>query len=119
MKILIVDDSENIRNVVSKALKLLPQVTTIIHSSDVGDGIEKVIEFKPDIIILDLMLKTGTGFDVVNKIKHFGNKPYIILFSNNLSKESVKLAKSFGINTFFDKSSDILELIDLIKKIKV
>ena len=119
MKVLIIDDSENIRNAVSKALKLLPNVTEIFQSFDVEDGIGKIILHSPDIVILDLMLKTGTGFDVVRGIKNLDNKPYIILYSNFLSKEYIKLAKTLEINAFFDKSSEILELVDLVKDIKL
>lgn len=118
MKVLIIDDSENIRIVVSKALNLLSNISEILHSSDIEDGIIKIKNFNPDILILDLMLKSGTGFDVVRQIKDSENKPYIILYSNFLSEKYIQIAKSYEIDAFFDKSSDILELVELIENIK-
>lgn len=118
MTILIIDDSENIRNVVAKAMKLLPNISKIIQASDVEEGVSQISNYRPDIVILDLMLKLGTGFDVVKRIEKLDYKPFIILYSNFLSKEYIERAKKLGIDAFYDKSSEILELVQLVKKHK-
>jgi DNA-binding NarL/FixJ family response regulator len=117
MIILIVDDSENTRNVVTKSLKSIKNISSILHADDVGDGVEKIIQHNPDILILDFMLKSGTGLDVIKKIKNLSPQPYIVLYSNFLPEEYSKIKKDFKIDAVFDKSNDIIELVQLIEKL--
>lgn len=116
MKLLIVDDSKNIRTVLKKFCLKIDGISEIFEASDVVDGLESIKKNKPNILILDLMLKTGTGLDVLKSIQYFDNKPYTILYSNFLDDEYKKAAMSYGVTDYFDKSDDFQKLLNLIEK---
>jgi len=71
MKILIVDDEqsarENIRSIIELSCK---EKNDFIEASSVEGGIRKVEEEHPDIVLLDINLPDGSGFDMLRKIKY-------------------------------------------------
>jgi len=69
MKLLIVDNEENLL----KGLKLLlenfcPEITCIETAEGVITGLEKINSFKPDILLLDVEMDDGTGFDLMKQV---------------------------------------------------
>lgn len=115
MKILIIDDSENIRKALKKSFSLIPKLKSVIEVDDVQEGVDSILENEPDIVVLDLMLKTGTGLDLLKKVQNLENKPFIILYSNFLNSEYIISAKKLGVNAFYDKADDIMELVNIIQ----
>lgn len=66
-KILLVDDDENL--VEAMKVTLLSQEYQVITAYDGEEGIKKVKEEKPDLIILDVMMDKKHGFDVCAELK--------------------------------------------------
>lgn len=116
MTLLIVDDSANIRNALKKTLALVSEIKNIYEASDIAKGIELIDKYSPDIMVLDIMLKSGTGLDLLKAIKSNKIKPKTILYSNFLDEEYIKSAKKLGVVEYFDKSDDIMKLLELVKK---
>ena len=72
-------------------------------------------EHSVDVIILDLQLKEGTGFGVLQQL---GNaRPTIIVFTNYMLPEYQRLARSLGVEHFLNKSVDYERLPQLIQEI--
>lgn len=117
MTILIVDDSTNIRKALVKSLNtLIPQIKKITEKDDIDDALITIEKDKPDIMILDLMLKSGTGLDLLKAIKSKEDRPMTILYSNFLDSQYKLSAKKLGVEEYFDKSDDIFKLVEIIKK---
>ncbi|MEW5947482.1 MAG: response regulator [bacterium] len=79
-KILLVDDDENL--VEAMKVTLLSQNYEVITAFDGEDGVKKVKEEKPDLIILDIMMDKKHGYDVCAELKRdpvFSSIPVIIL----------------------------------------
>lgn len=87
-----------------------------------GEGlVEKVEAFKPQIIILDLMLPGEDGFDLLKKIKSNAATASVpvLIFSNKDSQEDRKLAAELGATGFFVKAmTDLSELLEIINTYK-
>jgi DNA-binding response OmpR family regulator len=67
-RILIIDDEENFCKLVKMNLEL--DVDFTVETATEGKkGIELAKKFKPDIIILDIMMPKMSGFEVLEKIK--------------------------------------------------
>ena len=70
IKILIIDDEENTREILTGMLNLkFKDVEVVGYGKDVKSGIEAINKYKPDIILLDIKMPDGTGFDLLLKIK--------------------------------------------------
>ena len=113
--ILIIEDDEFL---LSLAVTKLQKAGYNIESAKDGeDGIKKLAEAKPDLLILDLMLPHIDGFEILKQIKSdtkFAGMR-IVVFSNLGSDEDISKATKLGANDYMVKSSFTLD--ELVAKI--
>jgi two-component system, OmpR family, response regulator len=108
MRVLLVEDSlwiaEHIRDLLQLVLgvELLETVTT-----EAG-AIRAVRAFNVDIMILDLQLKQGTGFGVLEALGPA--RPMTIIMTNHVLPQYRRRAAQFGVDYFLDKSADFEQL---------
>ncbi len=79
VKVLLIEDSEEIVKAVSLSFKLRWAEATFLTTDQGGDGIELVKSESPDIVLLDINLPDMSGFDVLESIRLFSDVPVIIL----------------------------------------
>ena len=79
MRVLIIEDDENIVESLALSLRMRwPDVD--ISSAGMGeDGLQLVETFSPDIVVLDLGLPDINGFEVLRQVRMFSDVPIIIL----------------------------------------
>ncbi|MBI3754209.1 MAG: response regulator transcription factor, partial [Deltaproteobacteria bacterium] len=82
MKVFLVDDSLIIRQRLTRFLFNLGQVQIIGESAEAHDAIDRILKLRPDVVILDLQLLNGTGFDVLESIKKDKPAPTVIILTN-------------------------------------
>ncbi|NQZ58221.1 MAG: chemotaxis response regulator protein-glutamate methylesterase [Lentisphaeraceae bacterium] len=90
IKVLIVDDSLFIRNILSRELAKDPVLNIVATAIDAFDARDKILEFKPDILTLDIEMPRMNGLVFLNKLMKSNPMPVIILSS--LTKSSSDLA---------------------------
>jgi two-component system, LytTR family, response regulator len=67
MNILIVDDSRLARKEIADLLTKIPKVKVIAEAADVSSAIAAINTHKPDLVLLDIHLPDGNGFDVLEQ----------------------------------------------------
>jgi DNA-binding NarL/FixJ family response regulator len=108
--LLIVDDSHIIIERVIDSLKGHEKVATIFTATGYDEAIEKLHQCKPDIILLDIHLPEKNGIDLLKHIVKEYPHMKVIMFSNLLDANYIKVCKKIGAKYFIDKSRDF-ELI--------
>jgi len=78
-RIMIVDDDKVVCNVTKKVLEKNKYTVEIAHSGD--EGLEKIGEFNPDIILLDIMMPRMTPAEIIEEIREKDLELKIIYFS--------------------------------------
>jgi two-component system LytT family response regulator len=69
LKIIIVDDEKRIRNSLVNVLKLhYPNVNIVAEADDVTSAITAVKKHSPDVVLLDIKMPDGTGFDMLKQL---------------------------------------------------
>ena len=119
MKLLIVDDSEFIRETLVKLLKPVKFLDTIYMGKDVNEGIELVTKLRPDVVILDIRMPKGQGFDVLDAAKKLVPAPVVIMLTNYTIDQYRQKAFSKGADYFFDKSAEFEKVIEIIEDLAV
>jgi two-component system, LytTR family, response regulator len=67
LRTLIIDDEAHMRDSLAKLLaRLCPQVTVIATASGVESGIKAIHEHHPDLVLLDIQMEDGTGFELLH-----------------------------------------------------
>jgi len=119
-KILIIEDDKFLRDLISQ--KLLKEGFDIAQAIDGEDGVKKIKEENPDLILLDLILPGIDGFEVLTQMKadqNLASIPVIIL-SNLGQKEDIEKGLKLGANDFLIKAhftpGEIIEKIKSILK---
>lgn len=68
-RILVIDDEDHMRDTLVKLLtRHCPQVNVIGTADGVQSGIKNIHLLHPDIVLLDIQLKDGTGFDLLSAL---------------------------------------------------
>jgi CheY-like chemotaxis protein len=110
-RILIVDDNEEVTNMFSTFFNARNFVTEIVNNGE--NALARTLVFKPDLILLDIMMPKINGFDVLDILKNTvqtSGIPVLILSSLG-SKEDMDKAKKLGAEAYLEKSTVDLETI--------
>jgi len=115
-KILVVDDNADNRQVVVDMLKPLGFV--MAEAGDGQDGLAQVAAFKPDTVILDLVMPNMSGLDM---IRHMRQQPEynpisLIVSSASSYKEDRTQSLAAGANAFVPKPIEIQLLLDTLRQ---
>lgn len=78
-------------------------------------AVSAVSDRQVDVIVLDLQLKEGTGFGVVQRLGKA--RPKIIVFTNYMLPEYQRRANAMGVEYFLNKSIDYERLPQLIQEL--
>lgn len=109
--IIIADDHSMIREGLKQLLELDKNLKVIAEASDGNDTLEKVNEYKPDVLLLDINMPQKNGLDVLLELKKKKSKAKIIMLT--IHNEVEYLVKSFeiGCNGYVlkDSSFDVLK----------
>ena len=106
-KILIVDDDENIAELISLYLTKECFETKIVYDGE--SALEQVNIFKPDLILLDLMLPGIDGYQVCREIRKTNNIPIIMLSAKGETFDKV-LGLELGADDYMIKPYSLREL---------
>lgn len=111
-RVLIVDDEKNIVDILKYNLKKEGYET--IEAYDGREAIEKAIQLKPDIILLDVMLPIYDGFEVCRKLREQIQTPIIMLTAKEGEVDKI-LGLEMGADDYVTKPFSPRELIARIK----
>ena len=115
LKILIADDSEQVRKSLSRLLSILRGIEIIGEAVDGRQAIDKTRKLKPDILILDMKMPNGSGLDVLHEIAPDKEKLRVIMLTNYANEQFRNESLKAGADYFFDKSTEFEKVFDVIK----
>ncbi len=118
-KILIVDDDPKVLRSITEVLKKKRGKDKIYTAVDGFEAGQAVIEFGPDLVILDIMLPGINGFKVCENIREKNKKVKIIAVTGYDTEENKNKILAAGADAYFPKPLKINELLmcmhDLLK----
>jgi DNA-binding NarL/FixJ family response regulator len=118
LRVLLVEDSTLLAERLSELISALPDVELIDSVQTESEALTQVQTVRPDVLILDLHLRSGSGFGLLRSLA--GNasvpRPKIIILTNFGLPEYRRQAESFGVEAFLDKSRDYFQLPELLRR---
>ena len=113
MKVFLVEDSPILRERLSKLLAAIPGAQTVGYAEGAKEAVEKILAAAPDVVVLDLSLREGHGFDVLRALQgRAGIDCYIL--TNHPIDGFRSAAARLGAKGFFDKSSEFERLREVL-----
>lgn len=113
-RILIVDDDENIAELISLYLTKECFETLIVHDGE--EALESFAQFKPHLVLLDLMLPGIDGYQVCRELRATSQIPIIMLSAKGEIFDKV-LGLELGADDYMIKPFDSKELVARVKAV--
>jgi twitching motility two-component system response regulator PilG len=115
LKVMMIDDSKTIRRSAENLLKKVG--CTVVTASDGFEALSKIVEHKPDIIFVDIMMPRLDGYQTCALVKHnslFKNTPVIMLTSKDSIFDRAR-GRIVGSDQYLTKPFTKDDLIGAIK----
>lgn len=115
IKAIIIDDEKKARETIHDLLKTYcPNVQVIGQAENISKGLDEIIEKEPDLILLDINMPDGTGFDLLDKLARV---PFKIIFITAYEEFAIKAIK-FSAMDYLVKPIDPDELVEAIARVE-
>jgi two-component system alkaline phosphatase synthesis response regulator PhoP len=111
-KILVIDDEPSIVNLVTAYLK--PEGYQVLTASDGPSGLKVAHAFKPDLVILDIMLPGMDGLELLSRFRRESNV-YVILLTARTEEADKVVGLGVGADDYVTKPFSPRELTARVK----
>ncbi|MFH1414466.1 MAG: response regulator [Elusimicrobiota bacterium] len=103
-KVLVVEDDEDVREFILAVIDDLEYVVEVEAAFNGYTAGSKIVKFKPDIVILDLMLPGVNGFEICRRIRdELGKETKVLAITGYYSEENRKKILEAGADAFIRK----------------
>jgi len=118
LNILIIDDNASFRESFRDLLSQHFPAMHIEEGADTKGAIEKITEYPPDLIFVDIELAEENGLELIRRIRTAHAAPVIAIFTNYDLPEYRDASRDSGANYFFSKGDssveEVLALVDSV-----
>jgi len=113
LRTIVIDDEPNARQVVKNIVELYCETAIIVgEAENVHDGVKIINELEPDLVLLDIRMPDGTGFDLLKKIKGIN---FHFIFITAFEEYAIQAIKQSALD-YIVKPINANELITAIEK---
>jgi DNA-binding NarL/FixJ family response regulator len=104
---------------VEAILSSIPGAEPCGHAASAQDAISGIQAAKPDVVVLDIQLAEGNGFNVMRAIRASLPQTQFYVLTNFANDAYRRKAESLGARGFFDKSAEFDRLRDALASMTV
>jgi two-component system, NarL family, response regulator LiaR len=115
IRVVFVDDHEMVRIGVSSYLSAQPDIEVVGEADDGKKGVELALELRPDIILMDLVMKEMDGIEATRQIIEKWPEAKIIIVTSFLDDEKVYPALEAGATSYMLKTSKAGEIANAVR----
>lgn len=115
---MISDDHALMREGLKQLIELEKDIVVVCQAGDGKETVHKVLEYKPDVLLLDINMPKLNGIDVLRRIKDLGIETRVIMLTIHDDKEYLFETMKMGADGYVLKDSDGDSLIKAIRDVK-
>jgi len=113
----VVDDFEMFRKLVVELLEKRPELQVVGEASDGLEALQKAVEFRPDLILLDVGLPNLNGIEVARQLRSLVPESKIIFLTQESSADVVQKAFSVGARGYVTKNMLLEDLFAAVANV--
>ncbi len=110
----VVEDSPLVCERLLEMLDAVPGARVVGVAARADQATEEILATHPDIVVLDIRLEQGSGFDVLRAVRERAPRTEVYMLSSFVSDPYRHLALQLGARDFFDKSTDFARVRDIV-----
>ena len=105
MRVLLIDDHELIRQGLSRVFERSGDDEVVGQAGSVAEGLAMAAVLTPDVVVTDLELPDGSGFDVVRRLRAASDTIGLVVLTMHRGDEAVLAALEAGASAFLTKET--------------
>lgn len=113
LQVYVVEDSQMLQGLLTSSIAELG-AEVCGRSGDADEAVEDIFAFNPDVIVIDISLKSGSGFDVLKALKEHNLAPDAIKLVLTNHPEYRQVCTLLGADRVFDKTIDMNQALAFI-----
>ena len=115
MRILVVDDQSSLRQALG--LQLRTHGYEVIEAADAAEALAQFQAFKPDLILLDVMMPNMDGFTLAEEIRNVDPDVPLFFLSAKSMKDDILTGYKLGADDYITKPMKLNELENSIRRL--
>ena len=117
IRVLVVDDHAVVRDGIRAVLALQRDIQVIGEAVDGKDGLEKAIELRPDVVLMDIVMPVMNGLDATREICRKWGRAKILVLTQYDDVENIKASREAGALGFIPKAAASSRLLSGIRSV--
>ena len=114
-RVLVVDDSALSRRTLRQILE--PAGYEVAEAEDGLSALERYFLEKPDVVLLDLVMKGMYGLDVLTKLRELDADAKVVIVSADIQTSSHELVEAAGARAFVNKPFDRADILNTLASV--
>jgi DNA-binding NarL/FixJ family response regulator len=114
VKVFLVEDAPLLRERLVALIASIPGTTVVGSAVGAQEAVSGILAARPDVVVLDIHLAEGNGFDVLRGLRAAQFAPGVYVLTNYPLEGYRQAAERLGARGFFDKSNEIAQLRDAL-----
>ena len=116
-RVLVIDDDPHVLELIQIILEDEGHQVTTLASGD--RAVQVVNETAPDLVLLDIVMRTHHGMEVLAELRKIAPSVPVVLLSGAVSQvaDMPEIARALGAQEFVEKPFDAQQLIDLVDRL--
>ena len=116
IKVLIVDDHPVIRDGLSAIFQTEPDIIVVGLAKDGQEGIDKALEFQPDVVLMDIIMPVYDGLEATAVISQKLPSAKVLIMTASERDDDLVQAFRLGARGYLLKSSDVAEVVAAVRR---
>ena len=114
MRVFLVEASALVRERLQRVLVDYPCVQMLGSCDCAREAEGHAQRLRPDLIILDLSLREGNGFQLLRAISRWSFQPEVMVLTNDAGEPFRRAAYGLGVRHFYDKALEFEQAVDAL-----
>ena len=113
-RVVIVDDEPSLRMLLRVYLE---EDFSVVEAEDGLSALERFALDKPDLVVLDLVMKGMYGLDVLSKLRELDPAARVIVLTADIQTSSRELVQSAGASAFINKPATPAAVVEMVQRV--
>ena len=114
---LIVDDHPAVREALALRISRQPDMKVCGEAADMRDALRLIADSEPDVAVVDISLKTGSGIDLIKRIKDRSDRVRILVWSMHSESLYAERALRAGALGYVNKDQATDRIVEAIRRV--
>lgn len=117
-KLLIIDDRETVRQALEDRLSHAPEIELVGAAGTGDDGVQAVLDLKPDVVLLEIKMADGMGLDTLQRVLQVAPTAHVIVLTSYMDEAERLACFQAGASSYVLKDINSQRLIRAIESVR-